>query len=59
MHLLCTCQTGWTTLRHQQSAGGFTGHKGGWFGDGAGETQRTHKMDFTDVACQLIGTAQK
>lgn len=51
--------TGWAALRQEQSAGGFTGHRGGWFGGGPEETQRTHKMDFTDVACQLIGTAKK
>ena len=50
---------GWAALRHGQAAGGFTGHKGGWFGGGAEETKRTPKMDFTDVACQLIGTAKK
>ncbi|KAL3160628.1 hypothetical protein ABBQ32_010552 [Trebouxia sp. C0010 RCD-2024] len=49
---------GWNTLRHEQSAGGFTGHRGGWF-EGAVETQRNHKMDFTDVACQLIGSAKQ
>ncbi|DBA68532.1 TPA: hypothetical protein ACH3X2_013596 [Trebouxia sp. C0005] len=55
--------SGWAALRHEASTGGlggFTGHKAGWgFGAPPDEPQKSHKMDFTDVAFQMIGTAKK
>ncbi|DBB11592.1 TPA: hypothetical protein ACH3X3_006983 [Trebouxia sp. C0006] len=55
--------SGWAALRREASTGGlggFTGHKGGWgFGAPPNETPKSHNMDFTDVAFQMIGTAKK
>ena len=59
MYLLVSTGAG-GVLRHEVGVGGFRGQKGGWgLGGQSDEPLKSHKMDFTDVACQMIGTAKR